>query len=388
MPSIKDRLIEKAARAQLPIMSAFELLPVCNLNCKMCYVRKSMKDVREEGGLKSASWWLNVAQEAAACGLLYPLLTGGEPFLHPEFTEILEGMLKMGLQVSINSNGTMIDKEWAEFLHKNCPTRINITLYGASEETYRNLCGDGKAFYKVQQAVELLKEYKIPIKFNASITPDNVQDLEKMISYAKEQEIPIQAATYMFPPVRRDSSMIGKNERLSPEEAAKARVMADYLQTDPNWFLAQAARFQKFVPLEQRPWEQGEPYEKGMRCRAGLCSLWVDWQGNFTNCGMYGSVKTSLEGKTFKDAWDEVVKQTAEIRYSPDCLSCPNEPLCHPCIAMIQNECGAHMGRPEYLCRMNQASALYYKQFSDEKYTGKKSTINITQEDLGDSCEI
>lgn len=388
MKSIKDRLIEKAARERFPIMSAFELLPVCNLQCKMCYVRKSAEDVRREGGLKDAKWWLDVAREAADCGLLYPLLTGGEPFLHPGFSEILAGMLKMGLQVSINSNGTLIDREWAKFLSKNCPIRINITLYGASEEAYENLCGDGQAFHKVQRAVELLKEYRIPVKFNASITPDNVQDIEKMISYAKEQNAPIQVATYMFPPIRRDSTMVGQNARLTPDEAALARVTADYLQTNPDWFAAQAARYQHFVPLEKEPWKQGKTFEKGMRCRAGLCSLWVDWQGNFANCGMYGSVKTSLEGKTFRQAWEDVVEQTAKVRYTPDCLSCPNEPLCHPCIAMIHNECGAHVGRPKYMCEMNQNLARYYKKFVQEYYPDRNSNIGMTQNEPKDICEI
>ena len=104
-----------------------------------------------------------------------------------------------------------------------------------------------------------------------------------------------------------------------------------------------------------------------MRCRAGLCSLWVDWQGNFMNCGMYGSVKTNIENKTFKQAWDEIVDQTVKVRYTPDCISCPNEPLCHPCIAMIHNECGTHSGRPEYMCQMNQSLAKYYKQFVKER---------------------
>lgn len=367
MQSIKDRLIEKASREQFPIMSAFELLPVCNLKCKMCYVRKSMEDVQNAGGIKDAKWWLNVAKDAAEYGLLYPLLTGGEPFLHPEFDKILSGMLNMGLQVSVNSNGTLIDKKWAAFLSENRPTRINITLYGASEESYQRLCGDGNAYRKVRRAVEYLKEYGIPVKFNASITPDNVKDIEQMISFAKDQNAPIQVATYMFPPTRRDKSMVGQNARLSPDEAALARVTADYMQTNPDWFITQAKRYEAFVPLEQNPWEQGERGEKGMRCRAGLCSLWVDWQGNFMNCGMYGSVKTNIENKTFKQAWDEIVDQTVKVRYTPDCISCPNEPLCHPCIAMIHNECGTHSGRPEYMCQMNQSLAKYYKQFVKER---------------------
>ena len=64
MQSIRDRLLEKAARSHLSIMSSFELLPVCNLNCKMCYVRKSMDDVRncletqlkEDGVIENAKY--------------------------------------------------------------------------------------------------------------------------------------------------------------------------------------------------------------------------------------------------------------------------------------------------------------------------------------------
>ena len=387
MDSIRDRILEKASRGRIPVISAFELLPVCNLSCRMCYVRKSMAEVRAAGGLKDGKWWLDLARDAAECGLLYPLLTGGEPLLHPDFKEIYLGLLDLGMQVSINSNGTLIDREWAEFFGKYLPTRINITLYGASEESYRNLCGDGSAYRKVREAVALLKEYGVRIKFNASITPQNAHDVEALISYAKEQNVPIQVATYMFPPLRRDESLVGQNDRLAPEAAALARVTADYLQGDPEWFLAHAERYRRFVPLEDRPWEQGSTYEKGMRCRAGLCSIWVDWQGNLMNCGMYSSVKIMREGKPFREAWNEVVAQTAAVRYSPACLGCPNEHLCHPCIAMIQNECGHHYGRPEYMSQMHQAMAHYYDQFAREHYPNRTSKVVIVQDPM-DTCEL
>lgn len=387
MNKVQDRILEKASRARIPIMCSFELLPVCNLSCKMCYVRKSMDHVRQNGGLKDAQWWLELAKAGAEQGLLYPLLTGGEPFLHPQFGEILAGMLELGLQVSINTNGTMIDRKWAEFLNVHRPTRINLTLYGASEETYRRLCGNGEAFSRVQQAVALLKEYGIPLKFNASITPDNVADLPAMIAYAKEQECPIQVATYMFPPLRRDSTLVGQNDRLSPEEAAQARVTADLLQYDPVSFVTQANRFREFIPLEKRPWEMGVAGEEGMRCRAGLSSLWVDWQGNFSNCGMYPSVVHRYDGSSFPENWKQIVAETAEVRYRPACFGCPNRPLCHPCVAMIYNECGSHTGRPEYMCRMNEALSRCYDRLAREHYPDVKPYSFIPQDPL-DTCEI
>ena len=335
----------------------------------MCYVRKSREEVDALGGLLPAEQWLDWARQARDEGLLYPLLTGGEPLLHPGFQEILAKMQEMGLQVSVNSNGTMIDEPLAQWLGQHRPTRINITLYGASAESYEKLCGDGSAYDRVHRAVEWLKKYGVPVKFNTSITPENVDDLEGIITYAKSVDSPIQVATYMFPPVRRDAGMVGQNDRLSPEDAALARVKADWLQNEPSWFLGQAERFRHFVPLTEDMLEQqaaGEPQE--MHCRAGRCSFWIDWQGNIGNCGMYTSVKFPLKGRGFADAWKQVVEETDRIRYSPVCTNCPNFRLCHPCIAMVYNECGDRSGRPDYLCRMNAAAARYYQAYA-EKYS-------------------
>lgn len=367
MSEIRERLWKKAGKQGIPLTAAFELLPVCNLSCKMCYVRKSMEDVRACGGLKDAEWWLQMAEEAGREGLLFPLLTGGEPFLHPEFREILTGIQKMGMQVTVNSNGTLIDRETAGWLGNHVPTRINITLYGASEETYQKLCGNGDAYRRVRNAVQWLKEYRIPVKFNASITPENVDDLEKIIAYAKEVESPVQMTTYMFPPVRRDYRMVGMNDRLSPEEAGLAKVKADYLQSDEEWFQGMARRFRNFVPLDQIDFTAAGHREIKMSCRAGHCSFWLDWQGNMVNCGMYGSVKIPMEGRSFSDAWRELREQTEQVRYAPYCAVCPNFWLCHTCIAMVSNECGDTDGRPEYLCRMNEAMSKYYQEYQADR---------------------
>lgn len=365
MGTITDRLWNKAGRARIPLTGAFELLPVCNLQCKMCYVRKSMAEVNALGGLLSAAQWLDYARQARDGGLLFPLLTGGEPFLRQDFGEILSGMQEMGLQVSINSNGTLINEATAKWLSAHKPTRINITLYGASEESYQSLCGDGDAFNRVHRAVEYLKRYDVPVKFNTSITPQNVDDLEDIIAYAKSVGSPIQVATYMFPPVRRDVGMVGRNDRLSPEAAALARVKADWLQNEPAWFCGQAANFSRFVPPDDAMLAQqaaGAGHE--MACRAGRCSFWLDWQGNIGNCGMYASVRVPMEGRSFAEAWKQVVEETAQVRYSPACTNCPNFRICHACIAMVHNESGDTNGRPEYLCRMNAAAARYYQEFA------------------------
>lgn len=365
MAEISHRLWLKAGALRLPLGGSFELLPTCNLRCKMCYVRKSPAEVQALGGLLPTEQWLTYAREIRDAGSLFLLLTGGEPFLHQDLQEILVKSQEYGLLVSINSNGTLIDHEMARWLSHHKPTRMNITLYGASAETYQRLCGDGNAYDRLRRAVEWLKQYDIPVKFNTSVTPDNVGDLEAMISFAKSVQSPIQAATYMFPPLRRDPDSVGSNFRLSPDAAARARVEADWLQGDQKWFLGQASRFSHFVPpTEEMFSDSASRPAQEIHCRAGRCSFWIDWQGNMSNCGMYPAVKFPMQGRSFRDAWRQVVEETNQVRFAPACTGCPNFPLCHTCIAMVCNECGDPNGRPEYLCRYNEASARYYAEYA------------------------
>lgn len=379
MAEITKKLWDKAEKSRIPLTAAFELLPTCNLACKMCYVRKTKKEAEKEGGLLPADFFLRAAKEAGEMGLLFPLLTGGEPFLRQDFQEIMAGMLQMGLQVSINSNGTLINEETAKWLGKNRPLRLNITLYGAGADTYQKLCGNGEAYDHLRRAVDWLQQYHVPIKFNTSITKYNIGDLESMMQYAHSVGSPIQVSTYMFPPVRRNENMIGENDRLSPEGAALARVKADFLQNEPEWFLGQARRYRDFIPpTDEMLKAQAAAEGHEMSCRAGRCSFWLDWQGNMGNCGMYSAAKVKLFGCSVKEAWDVITEETNNIRYSPVCTNCPNFRLCHACIAMVYNECGDTGGRPEYLCRMHAASAKYYQEYAKKLREGRPSVEGKT----------
>ena len=98
--------------------------------------------------------------------MLYLLLTGGEPFVYKDFKRLYLELFKMGFIISINSNATLIDEETVKWLKEYPPQRINITLYGSSNEVYGNLCNNPKGFNQVTKAINLLKEANINIKLN------------------------------------------------------------------------------------------------------------------------------------------------------------------------------------------------------------------------------
>lgn len=62
LPRINQYLYTKADKRKIPLGGTFELTPLCNMNCRMCYIRKSPDQLQER--LMTAGEWLEIAREA------------------------------------------------------------------------------------------------------------------------------------------------------------------------------------------------------------------------------------------------------------------------------------------------------------------------------------
>lgn len=154
---IRRVLTRRCARLGVPVSGSFELTPRCNLRCKMCYVRLTPEQMAPIGRELTAAEWLDLAQSARDTGMLFLLITGGEPTLRSDFPEIYEGLAQMGLSISINTNGTLLTPAIRELWHRLPPASVNVTLYGTSRDDYEALCGDANAFERIVDGLNWLK---------------------------------------------------------------------------------------------------------------------------------------------------------------------------------------------------------------------------------------
>ena len=369
-PKLSEYLHRKASAKKTPLSAAFELTPVCNMACRMCYVRMDKKTQESIAPLHSASEWIRIAEQAGEHGLLYILLTGGEPFTHPEIREILSGLHRQGFMVSINTNGTLIDERTIEWLKETPPCRVNLTLYGASDDTYARLCGKADGFTCVSRAISLLQDAGITVKINVSLTPHNADDLEGIFAFCKERRLLISATSYMFPPLRRDSTCIGQNDRFSPEEAAYYAAKIESFLNGEEAFLKRAEEGH-FAELAAASDEEcghdcaGEG--DGIRCRAGKCTGWVTWDGKLLACGMIPDDNAlNVFDVGYMDAWKAVTAKTDEIRLPAACSVCEVKDTCKACAAMVYTESGSFHTIPEYRCRMTHAYPGQVLKLADE----------------------
>lgn len=68
MDSMEKRLIQKAYIKQAPINGSLELLPLCNMNCDMCYVRLSKAEMEQKGRLRTKEEWISLAHQMKDAG--------------------------------------------------------------------------------------------------------------------------------------------------------------------------------------------------------------------------------------------------------------------------------------------------------------------------------
>lgn len=355
-PPLTEHLYRKADVLRLPLGGTFELLPLCNMACKMCYVRLTKEQMQEAGTMRSADEWLDMARQCCNAGMLYLLITGGEPFLYPELEYLYTQLRKMGLVISINTNATCINEQTVSWLRRDPPQRLNITLYGASDATYARLCGNPHGFTQADQAITMLREAGIPVKLNCSVTPENRDDLEQMIQYAEARELILQATTYMFPPLRRDASQVGHNDRFSAQEAAELRAWIEHRQRGADQFRehCKAWRAGEYMRAED---DCGPlpPIGDGLNCRAGRSSFWITWDGRMLPCGMLTEPVTYPFTSGFDSAWKALTQVSDQLRLPAKCSACGMKQQCHACAAMCLTETGRFDGVPEYYCELTHA---------------------------------
>ena len=346
-----SKIFSDADKKSIPLSGAFELTSRCPLDCKMCYVHRKENDCEAIKQEKSTEWWINLIDEAKNAGTFMLLITGGEPLLRKDFEEIYLHAKRSGMLVSVNTNGLLINDEKINFFADNPPQRINITLYGASYETYRNTCGNGDAYKKVTDAIIKLKEAGVNVRLNFTATQYNSHDAEKIHEFAKELNLPVQTVTYMFPPAR----IGGKSDRMTPEEAARVHFRCRLANVGTE----RMVKHLEAKTNRKQSTDSNEGNEK-IPCRAGRSTFWVTWDGKMMPCGMM--TKPMFEIDNFNDAWECIKKSREDIFLPRKCKTCELRNYCDMCAAIPLAESGEFGVIPEYICK----KAAEYKKLCDE----------------------
>jgi radical SAM protein with 4Fe4S-binding SPASM domain len=340
-------LHRRASAQRQPVNGAFELTERCNLACRMCYVRQAPGDTARRAKELSAAAWLELARQAVDNGMVFLLLTGGEVFLRPDFFDLYTPLTRLGLIITVFTNGTLITEALAARLAEAPPGRTEITLYGATAATYKAVTGVPGGYARCCAGIEELVKHRVPLVLKTTITRRNVGELDAMRQMAHNWGLPFSASWLLSK--RRDGALSEVADcRLSSSECAALEATDRASATE--W--TEAALRESSFGLDCN-----------FNCNAGKAAFVINPTGEMNACIDLPLPAARTREIGFRAAWEHVQRFVDSAPpLAPLCLACAARAYCSRCPAWSQLEAGTLAEPVPYLCEIARARKERYRQ--------------------------
>lgn len=336
-----------AAERRIPQAGSIEVTDRCNLNCKHCYINLPANDRVARSTELSSDELFRILDALADAGCMWLLLTGGDPFLRPDFLDIYTHAKKKGLLLTVFTNGTMITPKIADHFVEWPPYGIEITLYGMSEDTYEAVTGLRGSYKKCIQGIELLHEREVPLKLKAVGLTINQHEIPAMRAYAKSLELKEFLVDYQINP-RLNGSRIPCNYRIDAKE-----VMALEM-TDPR-YLPELREYES----KARGWEENREADENLYdCGAGITGFHIDSYGRMSLCEISRLNSYDLRTGSFAEGWNFLLG--ARTKPKPRdflCDQCEIEYMCDQCPGWSEMTHGVLDKPVDFLCELTHRRA-------------------------------
>jgi radical SAM protein with 4Fe4S-binding SPASM domain len=332
--------LDRAVSARVPLNGSVAMTHRCHLRCVHCYLGCERQALPAGGELDTA-FWCSVVDQVADAGCLELLMTGGEPLLRPDFALVYERARQRGILVTVFTNGTLIDDRIVRLFEELPPHLVEVTLYGASEETYERVTGVRGSYRRCLDGVDALLGRGVAVGLKSVIMKENQDEMSALRRMAGERGVSFRVDAALFP--CRDGDMRPLDHRVQAATAVAIEM------EDRDLLDRTAAHFRR---------TQGVPPEEQLfSCLAGVTGFHVDPLGTLLPCLMVSSHGYDLRNGTFREGWETAIPRFHEQGLSPDyeCHRCEMRFLCGTCPAQAGLETGSPHRKAEYICGLGEA---------------------------------
>lgn len=321
--------------------ASLELTYRCNNRCVHCFCNlldSDPKALQEELTTKEVKYILD---ELASMGCLWLLFTGGEPLLRQDFKEIYLYAKLKGFLITLFTNGTLLDKDTVDLLSQYPPFVVEISLYGATKETYEKVTRVQGSYDRCIEGINRVVDAGIKLKLKTMALTVNQHEIEAMDKMSQDL-----GCEFRFDPMiqkRIDDNKSCKPEkyRISPEDVVRLDMMF------PKRMEAHREFCKKFIGKPQNT-------ESLYQCGAGKGSLNINPYGIVMGCMMMTMEGFSLKEQGLKWIWEQgilsIISQKKDFPLPCDDCSLIN--LCGQCPAWSILEYGDVRKELTYLCKI------------------------------------
>ncbi len=320
-----------------PVNLTWEVSLACNLRCTHCL---SASGEPAHGELSTAEA-LDLVEQVHRAGVFQINFGGGEPFMRPDFEEILAACHSRGIMTCISTNGTLLNEERVARLASSRLVAIQVSMDGATPETCDEIRGNG-VFKRAIEALKLLAATRIPTSINTVLTKQNADQIPAMHDLANSLGVSLRVSRF------RPSGRGADNwEELRPTPT-QLLGFSDWLAKSGD-----VRTGDSFFSLTSQ-----ERQGLGLNlCGAAKLTCCVGPTGNMYPCAFLQTDRFkagSLRDQTFQEIWDssEIYESFRSLRIH-SCEECQRFDQCHggcPAVAWhLKNDLNG--GDPECLER-------------------------------------
>ena len=357
---------------RIPYMVVWNFTNMCNLRCKHCYQDANEKGTLDELTLEEK---LDFVDIMANSGVKVPVISGGEPLIHPDFFPVLDHMVYKGMHVAAASNATMITKDFASKLKDHGLAYIEISLDSVNLEKHDNFRGVDGCWEKTVQGIRNCVETGIFTAIATVFTKNTINEVDDMLDFASGLGVQ-RFIHFNFVPVGRAPEIA--NQDLSPEDrelvlsklfkrrrtiglevlstapqygrACLEGGLGRYLDLDRIYVETKAQKSEQFYvqsPTHYNALEDNGkkvPVESLQGCGAGRQFVCIQPNGDICPCMFISSwVEGNIRTEPFWDIWErfgEIECFNNRDALEDHCGSCQFRYLCGGCRARAINYIG------------------------------------------------
>lgn len=346
-PQLSEQMNRKNTAKRIPITGSFELTFRCNLRCAHCYCNLPQNDRDAIKKELSTGEVCDILDQIAEAGCLWLLITGGEPLLRKDFLEIYTYAKKKGFIITLFTNGTLMTPEIADYLAEWPPFRVEITLYGATKETYERIAQFPGSFERCIQGIDLLLKRNIALKLKTIVMNLNLKELWDIEKLTERLGVKFGFDPLLTP--RLDGSKTPINFRLSPEEVVRLELSREKKVEEWRELFGKSKDFSNINNL--------------YLCGAGISSFHLDPYGQMSMCIMSRFQSYDLPHGSFYKGWQTFFPQYLSQKPKSDyrCNQCELIAVCDQCPGWALLENGNPDSSVEYLCKIAYLRANAFK---------------------------
>ncbi|MBR6165043.1 MAG: radical SAM protein [Clostridia bacterium] len=311
----------KAREKGIPLSNQFELTPLCNFSCRMCYVHLTPEQLNDRSVL-SVGAWKELIYQSWQAGMIQATLTGGECLVYPDFDELFLYLHSLGCEVAVLTNGFLLDDRRIQFFKEHKPARIQVTLYGWNDDVYERVTGQ-RAFGVVTENIRKAIDAGLPVFLNVTPSIFLGEDVLETVRAAKKISRVVTVNSALFSP-RKET---GRSEQDADSETdlyiRLYRLINELDGTETKEI------DESLLPPAGGP--NHECKECGLRCGGGRSGFVIDWQGTMMPCNRMEMIRAYPLQEGIQSAWAKVNHAANSWPRVPECEGCVYYQVCNNC---------------------------------------------------------